>query len=388
MLALPMALAADYIPRGQPIPQNIRVVGTTATGVNASMTTMYLNATGNTTYNKVPVPINSSTLGKLGKTALKRLGPAAALYQTIKGVIDGVGWFIDEARDQITTPGVPQQPLGEVIYCVRLVGTENKCAAAPGQLLSVVLAEMNPTLWQAPCNVGSAVASGARRYQCIYKPTNLPLDIVTENRLVRPGTTWPSSYQNYGEYVPPSDISDYDIGQLLKQYPHIINAILIDPVTGAPIRTQEVTDALNDLRRALEAANGTGTPQPDLDADTGWENGEETPHETEWPGFCEWAETVCQAIEWFRSEDDEYEKPEVPWEDLPVEQQEWSSGIGGGTCPAPVTVSVSVAGQSASPQFEMQPVCDFANMMRPLVIAIATLIGVYIVAGLRQSKDA
>lgn len=388
LLALPMAAATDFLPRGQPIPQNIRVVGTNATGVNASLTTTFLNATGNTTHHKVPVSINSSTLGKLANAALKKVGPAATLYQTIKGVLDGVGWFIDEAQQQVTTPGVPQQPLGEVVYCVRLVGTQNKCAAAPGQLLSVVRAEMNTSNWDLPCTVGSATANGAMRYRCIFKPTNLPNDIVTENRVVRPGTTWPSNYENHGEYVAPATIPHYDLGQLLKQYPHIINAILIDPETGAPYRTQEVTDALNDLRRALEAANGVTTPQPDLGVDTGWEDGETTPNETDWPGFCDWATTVCDAIEWFRSPDDEYEKPEVPWEELPVEQQEWSSGIGGGTCPAPVTFTVSVGGVSVSPQFEMKPVCDFATLMRPLVIAIATLIAVYIVAGLRQSKDA
>lgn len=382
LLALPMATATDYIPRGQPIPQNIRVVGTTSTGVNASMTAMYLNATGNTTYHKVPVPVSSSTLGKLGKTALKRLGPAAALYQTIKGILDGIGWFIDEATRQVMSPGTPGTPLGQTIYCIG-----NNCASGPGMLSSV--AHVAVGLAQ-PCSPnGNYGADGGARYGCTNLDGSWRQNAASEVRRTRAANaSWPVEYVNVGAGTPPAEIPDNDLGNALKTVPNVINAIMIDPETGAPIRTQEVTDALNNLRRALEAANGTTTPAPDLGTDTGWEEGQETPSETEWPGFCDWATTVCDAIDWFRSPDDEYEKPEVPWEEMPVEQQEWSSGIGGGSCPAPVTFTVSVSGVSVSPRFEMQPVCDFATMMRPLVIAIATLVGVYIVAGLRQNKDA
>lgn len=384
MLALPMAMAADYIPRGQPIPQNIRVVGTTATGVNASMTTMYLNATGNTTYQKVPVPISSSTLGKLGKTALKRIGPAAALYQTIKGILDGVGWFIDEARDQITIPGTPKQPLNPQGWC----NTQSQPSVCVNSVQAAKEITMSKFAGNTDIKGWHVVDHPGPQYMTICGMPALTYNgqcVRSENWFWRTTTGYPNGHP---AGTPDTDISDYDVGQLLKQHPQIINAILIDPETGAPIRTQEVTDALNDLRRALEAANGVTTLQPDIETDTSWQDGETTPSESEWPGFCDWATTVCDAIEWFRSPDDEYEKPEVPWEELPVEQQDWNSGIGGGTCPAPVTFSVSVSGVSVSPRFEMQPMCDFATLVRPLVIAIAGVIGVYIVAGLRQSKDA
>lgn len=384
LLASVMASAADYIPRGQPIPQNIRVVGTTATGVNASMTTMYLNATGNTTYHKVPVPINASTLGKLGKTALKRIGPAAALYQTVKGILDGVGWFIDEARDQITIPGSPQQPLNPNGWC----NTQSQ----PSVCVNSVQAAKEITMAKFAGNTDirgwHIVDYPGPQYMniCGMPGTSYNGQCVrAENWFWRTTTGYPNGHP---AATPDTDISDYDVGQLLKQHPEVINAILIDPETGAPIRTQEVIDALNNLRRALEAANGTGVPQPDLEVDDGWEQGEETPHETEWPGFCEWAETVCSAIEWFRSEDDPYEKPEVPWEETPVEMQSWSSGIGGGTCPAPISHTVTIGGVTGNLQFSVQPICDVGSKLYPLVIAISTLLGLYIVGGWRRAANA
>lgn len=389
MLAWPMAWAADFIPRGQPIPQNIRVVGTTATGVNASMTTMYLNATGNTTYNKVPVPISSSTLGKLGKAAIKRLGPAAALYQTLKGIIDGVGWFIDEAQKQIQTPGQPRDALGQTVYCLQAGSTSGagfNCANTPG-LLSAVASAVNGN-FSSPCAVDGFQANGRANYKCTRNSDGQMARVATESIQTRPVTGWPATHNNYNEGSEPSQISDYDLGNLLKQYPQAINAILIDPETGAPIRTQEVVDALNELRKALEAANGTGTPQPDLETDPGWENGEETPHETEWPGFCEYAATLCEWLQWTKETEPMEEPMEVPWEDSPFEESTWSAGLGGGTCPSAYSFSVSVAGHSANIAFEYQPICSFASTMRPVVYAMSLLVAAFIVAGLRNNKGA
>lgn len=75
---------------------------------------------------------------------------------------------------------------------------------------------------------------------------------------------------------------------------------------------------------------------------------------------------------------------EVPWSDAVPVQQEWSSGLGGGTCPAPVTTTVSILGTSAPIELSFEPLCMFAGYLYYLVIAMSLVTGSFIVAAVRR----
>ncbi|WP_149193476.1 virulence factor TspB C-terminal domain-related protein [Luteimonas suaedae] len=76
---------------------------------------------------------------------------------------------------------------------------------------------------------------------------------------------------------------------------------------------------------------------------------------------------------------------ESPWQEGDPEGESWASGIASnGTCPAPVSTTITVAGHSAPIEFSFQPICDFAGYLRYVLIASATLLGGFIVAGLRS----
>lgn len=89
-----------------------------------------------------------------------------------------------------------------------------------------------------------------------------------------------------------------------------------------------------------------------------------------------------------KAPDDPPERPEVPWDETPPEPVQWSSGLGGGQCPAPHQVTVTLGGYSASPTFEYTPLCTAATYLRPVLIGAATILAAVIVAGLRQNKNA
>jgi len=77
--------------------------------------------------------------------------------------------------------------------------------------------------------------------------------------------------------------------------------------------------------------------------------------------------------------------PEVPFEEAPVQSQEWSSGIGGtGTCPAPISTTVTIRGYSASINFGFDPLCQFADYLRYVVLAMAGIMSAFIIAGVRK----
>lgn len=372
--ALMPATAADFIPSGSPIPQGIRWANATPTGVNTSAW-----ATFNGTVSKFPVPVSSSTLGSLAKGALKKGIPIAGTAMMLKDIINGVGWVIDELQGQVMDgQSIPQQMLGQGGYYwfISINGTTYYASAVSG-----VLGPCN-LVWS-PCSVGEIFDNGnsARIYR------NLP-----GNPDFTVSKTWVSGSEamtapDYSTGQDASPVSNYDLGQLLKNHPEIVNAILIDPQTGAPIRTQELVNALNALAAQLAAANGDPAPTP-VEVDPDIETGTDTPSQTEWPGFCDWAPTVCEFVEWMTKPEPEEEQPEVPWDETPPETVEWSSGLGAGSCPAPVSFSVTIGPVSASPEFELQPICDFGEKIRPLVIALASLIGVFIVGGWRNGKNA
>jgi len=76
-----------------------------------------------------------------------------------------------------------------------------------------------------------------------------------------------------------------------------------------------------------------------------------------------------------------------PWLDgqMPSSSEgQWSSGLGNGSCPAPKSVSVGVGGYSASLEISFKPLCDFALLIRGIVLAVSAVVSAYIIAGVRR----
>lgn len=384
LISAPLFAQGEFIPRGQPIPETIRYVRNAETGVLTRVSARMSQATMNgSAYHTFNLPVPASRLGQLGKAAIKRGLPGLGWGMVFKDLVNGAGWAIDELRQQVvSTPAQEPEPLGDVAYCKMVGQGVMRCASNPARVVDLYAHDnTNPEYvsWHFRTDRGRneacALNAGGVRVICY--------DIVT---VVRPTQGW-GGYSNGNQGTDAVPVSDADLGNLLKQSPQVINAILVDPDTGAPIRTPELIDALNALRQQLEAANGL-EPGPDLLPSDDYSDA--VPNETEWPEFCMWADVVCDFIEWWKDDGPPPEKPEVPWDiENPTDlQQSWSSGLGGGSCPSPHQFTVEFMGWSVSPSFTFEPVCGFATMMRPVILSMATIIAVLIVAGIRGTKDA
>lgn len=371
------ASAADYIHRGQPIPHNVRWIGATAAGANTRVGASW-TWNGVTTHHNVPVHVPSGTLGQAAKRVIGRGLPYVGWALTLRDLVNGAGWVIDELQGQVTLPGQGQSPLptGVQVACV-VGGGVTYCASSVGQLCSGIV------------GVRLGDSEGSTATGCNEAQTSVLTYFgggsITTQTFSPP---IPSSIVNVNPQTPSREVTLQELGDLLKGHPEIVNAVLIDPDTGAPLRTPELVAAMNGLRQALEAANGA-QPSPDMPTDPDWSNPDTvTPDQSAWPGFCSWATTVCEFIDWVKAPDDAPERPEVPWDETPPEPVQWSSGLGGGQCPAPHQVTVTLGGYSASPTFEFTPLCTAATYLRPVLIGAATILAAVIVAGLRQNKDA
>jgi hypothetical protein len=183
---------------------------------------------------------------------------------------------------------------------------------------------------------------------------------------------------------------------------------IFDDENGYPWNTAEISAERDRLNKDLAERSGTdpatipppssgptynpGDPDSPQKQPIVWDDAAAGPSDgasasaeatAELPPACEWWELACQWIEWTK-------EPVVsPTDDpaLPVETAEpgsWDSGIGGGSCPPPVVISVL----AASVPISWQPACDFVTLLRPLLLGIASVTAALILLGQRSGGTA
>lgn len=134
--------------------------------------------------------------------------------------------------------------------------------------------------------------------------------------------------------------------------------------------------------------NPTDNPTPSKDTDNNPSANPQTnpkPKDDggfELPPFCSWAIHVCKFIDWFREDPDlgEPDKIDIPVQDRnDLAQQDINKQYYNavGQCPAPAVVNTNF-GQIKIPY---DTLCNFFSRHSPVLIAIAYLIGGYIVIG-------
>lgn len=73
-----------------------------------------------------------------------------------------------------------------------------------------------------------------------------------------------------------------------------------------------------------------------------------------------------------------------PWITENLEPASWSAGLGQGSCPPPIETNITVTGHSAPVSFSFQPICDFAVLLRSLLLACSAIVSLTIIAGARK----
>lgn len=369
----PVHAQQDYIPRGQPIPENIRYVNATATGAQTTASVSWTSAMGHTSHHRLPVHVSAATLGRLANAAVRRGLPLVGWGLTFKGILDAAGWAIDELGQQVIDPGREQPVLEPQGWC-HYKSSEWTCFNSAVDAIDYVDRTFADPMRLAGTLVGELVTveTGPTSIKIIgYSPSG------TENSWIIQWRSTTGATNGYPPAIPSSPISDTDLGHMIKSSSQVVNAVLIDPETGAPIRTQELTDALNALRTQLETANGQAAG-PDLVAATDY--AESTPSQTEWPEFCGWANRLC---DWLFEEEATEEHPDLPYVEVqPDNLDGFDSGFGSGGCPAPYVVGV------LDGEFEIQwdGLCGFVDYLRPVVIAFSWLAAAFIVVQTVRSR--
>jgi hypothetical protein len=191
-----------------------------------------------------------------------------------------------------------------------------------------------------------------------------------------------------------------------------------DNVKARPIVQQLEASAQTkpaDEAAAEKAGEATGTTKPN--AETG-----ATDLALEFPIFCDWAPTVCEAAqtvisfpitltewwdiskskseEWAASISEAWSKVKEEYANKPTENPDTQLDLPdqsppdintdisfGGSCPASRSVPVSFAGISTEIEFSFQWFCEIASIAKPVIISISAFASALIVAGVRTEDD-
>lgn len=384
VILFPFCLFAQNVPPSvEVVPTSVRYSSVITDGVNVSATfearsTALVNGVR---YYTVPVDISASTLGSLAKAAVRRGMAFYNVYSMLSGLINGAGWVIDELTHEVMSgPALKEIPIGTFAWWWQRPGDGHVFySVTPQGLIAPINAYQGSLSPPQPLVVSSNVSSIASE-RWIYH-------LEGGGEYIGHLSKTSESVPDYSSGLPPSVILDTDLGQLVRSDPSTVNSVLTDSQTGAVLLTPEIVSALNKLRRSLED-EFKASHAPDQPPSSG---GASPPRSgTAWPSFCSWASVVCDFIDWVRS-DDFLKKPlvppDVPYVDKLPQAKTWSSGLGEGACPSPTTLPIEFSGYKTSVEISHQPFCDFAGLIRPVVIVIATILAAYIAGGFRGVKN-
>lgn len=185
------------------------------------------------------------------------------------------------------------------------------------------------------------------------------------------------------------------------------------PIAQQLESTAKTTPADEAAAEKANEATGTQTQNP--------ANPDTTDLTLEFPIFCNWATSVCEAAqvvisfphtltnwwetgkskaeewalsiseswaaakEWATSEPQEKEPEKLDIEDLNIDADQVNLS-GSSACPQD-SVSFSVMGKSVTLDMPYQPVCDALNFFKPAVLLVGAVASVYIVAGVRTKEE-
>lgn len=402
--------ASAQTPNVTVVPVNVTPIGMDASG--QLLTSHQYRASAATAANQ---PLYYARTIRIGKSALaialkarRFLGPALVL----DALLEGAGWGINEITAQITNgsgvPGTPN-PAGVSGWTESVYGGTHSTYTTALNVSMANLCNSSP-----PCSVNTRTWGLRPAWPGVYQYT-----ISMKNSLgvaccasftirASPQTATGATDPAMVADVLPAEVTDEEVHQLVKDNPAALKEILTYPaypknITGAepqanfankPMVVEPMPATMAAVATQYRAdqglAAGTNTSPAALPAPTSSPYTATVPNpaaeeepatanaaasaSVEFPVFCSWASKICDFVDWVK-------EPEATTADEPVPEKQiqaetWSSGLGGGSCPAPYSVFVSGVQQFAT----YKPYCDIAEGIKPFLLIAASLAAAFILA--------
>lgn len=338
----------------------------TSSGVRMAQATLEVRSSAGlpTRYATSRVPVSLTSAGRLARSAMG--GPVGAAILALSAASMGWEWYQEagEWRAQVPAGPAEEYESGWMIISARDSSLRYGPVPTPDYRPAIDFLVRD---WHAhgyPLSYLETVPStGAFPYRHLCAEPSP----ICPNGLVGFSQEYDKPFIFQPEPIP---VSDEEIGQFLDEHPQLLQDVLEDALrSGAwqqhwPEMQDTVSDIEDTLNNVPDAADKLPTTRP--------------AESTKLPIFCEWAPVVCDFITWFREDAPVPEHPELPVEE--VEPVEWSSGLGGGSCPAPYTTTF----QGQRIEYSFSDACYVAStFFRPLLISLSMIAAAFIIVGAR-----
>ncbi|HEH4355411.1 TPA: hypothetical protein SG459_003864 [Acinetobacter baumannii] len=343
----------------------------------------------------------ASQVGKM----IVRTGAVLAVDLAIKALIGAVSYVMDPANSQVK---YYVDPATNPQYAWRMP-MNNTYYSSASAACAAFNTYVNPSYTLVVKNVTSAKAD------CwLYKDQTLMSSVTVyyeKNPAYNPSGEKEEKYLPY-DAVGAQVISDAVADKAdAKAYVSSVADTALEDEQTQIIPADQVIDQLNQSQAIPTSNTATGSATPSTGTGTGTGTGDPNtqPGPTDitlnFPVFCSWAPTVCQAAqvainfpgtvanywkelkEWMNesASDTSETKPEI--KELELNFDDGSRINFDQTCPQPQPIQVTFMGVTQDASFSFEPLCNFMIMIRPFVIGSAYLIGAYIVMGLSRGNS-
>ena len=197
------------------------------------------------------------------------------------------------------------------------------------------------------------------------------------------------SSANPPPHVQPPLASPQQIAQALAQEDPGIAPQLVNNAQGQEFNTPNVQQAASQLGQQIATQTGQPNPAPAPSSSTApapastslinpapSSSAPQSSPSANLPPFCSWAAVVCDFINWMETKPQQQPPVQLPVNPAPAGSS-WSSGLGGGSCPAPYPFQVF----GSTYQLDLTPICTLMTDIRGLVLAACALIAAFILSG-------
>ncbi|WP_262010361.1 virulence factor TspB C-terminal domain-related protein [Acinetobacter baumannii] len=350
-----------------------------------------------------------------------RTGAVLAVDLAIKTLIGAVDYVMDPANNRVkyyVSP--PTASPSDQYYWVngnsQNIKYSSSRAALDGHL--AYLCASGGTWGACPDQIKSISGPTALSYGVSYTVTRTNNSTVTYNmtKVANPAYD-PNAQPNREEkYLPYDAVASQIISDAVaekadgKAYvSSVADTALEQDEQRQIVPANDVIQQLTQSQAIPTSGTGTGTavPAPTTGDPTTTPPADTPPYDLKlnFPVFCDWAPTVCQAAQvainfpttvagywttfnkWMTESatDSTDTKPEV--KELELNFDDGSRINFDQTCPQPLPIQVTFMGVTQDSSFSFEPLCNFMIMIRPFVIGSAYLIGAYIVMGLSRGNS-
>ncbi|KUI75983.1 virulence factor TspB C-terminal domain-related protein [Acinetobacter baumannii] len=351
-----------------------------------------------------------------------RTGAVLAVDLAIKALIGSVDYVMDPANNRVKyfvvgDPSDPKDPSVKYYYQTGAFGVtkyfSSNSAAANDQCTrnaqgnGWILVSVTPYSW-------ATDETGMRDAKCVIKRSATDAN-ETFNwsyiRVLNPAYN-PSAQPNKEEkYLPYDAVASQVISDAVankadgKAYVSSVADTALEDEQRQIVPATDVTQQLNNSQAipTSNTAQGQAVPQANPDDPTA-PKAPPTDITINFPVFCEWAPTVCQAanaainfpklfVEKFQKWDDWLNRETKPYtaDETKIDTEDkrtFDFSVFNANrfsvddkCPTPEPQTISVLGVTTSFSLSLQPVCSILELAKPALIACSYIYAAYIVIG-------